>query len=858
MYVHPDSATNEALIEALYSSAREIGKHVLFDWDNDDLFSHEYSDLSAVVLDAQHERASLTTDLPENVNTIQGYSSSELTLSLKGARDSEELPMSRLLSPFDTGSPFYNRDLTGTTVRYWLRVYTEYGEVDIRQFTGVVRDLQFNRKDQTVQIICSDVMQWLNRAVTLRPWAVDLEPNSLAVAGAGRYINASWVLAEVLRQCGTPIGPLERSDAVWSVSGCGSFLPSVSGPMILGSVANFPHVLPTTEFLGDPWRFGKYGLCMNPTNTVNGERGTARSAASTEAVHLFPSTNISGAPKNIGFNAWAESTGSTTTQTWNTATGFGTGLGSSFGMDPWRSNNGVGIGIANNGQVRAEIYVYRNASSSQQVYAWEWNVKQSAGWHYYDVNFRFTNGSMDVVLTVDGTVIAPTSGGLVSQGFEYYEGGYRAGSDYWRHPANLVVYDPSQWFQFYINDATNGVYQPGQEHPPTTKDGIPWVLFGGCQADMSFIPDVWNTPAWEVLQKIATAEFAAMYVNEYGQLVFKNHELLRLQTPTVPDASYTVDNLLGMIVNPSLDQYKNEIILPYVNKKSVIDDVWQPDTGRQFVVEQNWANSNSAGGWQFSPSYRIDNVAALVYHIVPTSGYNDLQKGWDEWTHTYNSYAAACFAQSIDRDCMYPDHSDLLTTWGGYEGVAMPSNDMRFFQLWMRALDYTPNQAWSQILFGAAAITYQPNQPVPNDPGIFFSLKGKKVVEDVTGYYSVSDSAAIADRGRFSLILDENEWRQTINTATSVSTQLLSDTITPAPVIEDLQLPLDPRLQILDVIGLTPEDGISGSITAQIVGLRTNAKAGTMSLDVRITKTPSKWALGVPGASELGQTTYLN
>ena len=73
-----DPEMNEALRDAIKSSSREMYDVVYFDWDADGTYDHEYTDLSSIVVDARLERATLTSDLPEAINTIQGYSSAEL------------------------------------------------------------------------------------------------------------------------------------------------------------------------------------------------------------------------------------------------------------------------------------------------------------------------------------------------------------------------------------------------------------------------------------------------------------------------------------------------------------------------------------------------------------------------------------------------------------------------------------------------------------------------------------------------------------------------------------------------------------------------------------------------------------
>jgi len=147
-----DPEMNEALRDAIKSSSREMYDVVYFDWDADGTYDHEYTDLSSIVVDARLERATLTSDLPEAINTIQGYSSAELTLVLAGARNTGDLTAMQLFSPFYTRSPFRGTRLTGVEVTYWKEVVTALGNVRIPQFRGVIRSIQFDAVTEQVHI----------------------------------------------------------------------------------------------------------------------------------------------------------------------------------------------------------------------------------------------------------------------------------------------------------------------------------------------------------------------------------------------------------------------------------------------------------------------------------------------------------------------------------------------------------------------------------------------------------------------------------------------------------------------------------------------------------------------------------
>jgi len=834
MYVHPDAQVNAALRDALFESAREISEHITFDFNNDGQFSHTYSDLSATIVDVDLERSTLKTDLPESVNTIQGFSSAELTLRLKGARNSDELSVGQLLSPFFIGGPFFNRNLTGTDIRYWKRVQTDFGPVNIRQFTGVIRDIQFDRTAQVVNIVCSDVMRWINSAVTLPHWAIDEFKIADWSQRSARPINSAWVVGEILRQCGTPIGPLERNDAFISASGMGSLLHSVGKRYAYEIMWNDFHKLPVTPVA--PWEAGKYGPALKSVSGTGQARIQASNVISGSRTVYVPVNGTSNGPVNLGMNMWAKSNGNTTNRPHPTTNGNGAwytdGAVMNLGLqvDPGVQN--VNFNVGNNGQVFATLYMPGNNT----IATWVWAYKPS-GWHYYDLNWRFRNNSITPVLTVDGVVQTPLSSTTVSTGFVYPPNEAPVNNLNFPH-LYLVVMDPAQHFQLYSGNDT-AVYRPGQEHPPTTKDGRPWIDFGGCLAELSFIPDVWNESAWDVLQRIASAEFAGIYTNEWGQLVWKPHIALRELAMYDAVERYTVDNILGMIVNPSLDQYKNEVNVAYVDRTQAPALIFSPDGWQTFNVP----TTGTVLG--FGP-YLIDDVVDMPSVLRYGSGFRDTPSSIDFMK--YSRFSAT--------------YTNNLTLDGWEQSPGLPgetpipanvwvdlSDDQRSFTLTMRV---SPDGRTPGLWMGTRAI--EGNE---TEVDIGMEVWGKKYTDKTTGWYRAQNVSEVAEFGRYALILEEDDWRQTYATAAAIAPELLADTINPAPVITGLSIPSDPRLWIGDTINLVSGDGITGQVKAQIVGIRRGAKSAMDSLDVRIVVSPSTWILGQAGASELGTTTIL-
>lgn len=873
MYVDPDSDTNAALVTALYESAREISDHVTFDWDRDGSYDHAYSNLSKTITDATLERAKLTSDLPEGVNVIQGYSSAELSLTLQGYLESEIAPVTQLLSPFMIGSEFYNQDLTGVGVRYWKRIYldssgTDY--VDIRQFTGVINDIQFHHSSATVEINCSDVMKWQNADVTLPNWAVDatsMQAIGMVNGGTTRVINASWPLTEALRQAGTPVGPTPRSDAKIYVSGMGSFIPSIGQTWNDDSITKDTHVLPLTA--GALWVPGQYGPWMKSVPTAQKATQAAFQQLSPSTPIVVPRNATIDGPVNVGLNVWASSTGIPTTNRTHPYVSSG-GVNMTYNRGNYQM-----LGLAAGGapaivfQVddNGQAYLMIASNDFSEIYTWTWAFK-SAGNHYYDINIAFRNNSMTPTLRVDGVVQTSLTGSPVGKGYIY--GTYGFPRDELMQWYALFVSDSAQHFQVYSGGSTT-TYIPGQQLPPTTDDGLPWVIFSPCDAELSYLPDVWNVKAWDIIQGIAAAEFAGLYTNEWGQLVYRPHNRLRLDTPSTPSATYTVDNLMDLIVNPSLDQYKNRLIVGYNNSSKIPQEIMDWQHGQEFHVPDTAALT-------FSSVYKVEGVTRIARELIYLSGHNpediddppgfgnrNVMIGIYNWYKKRGSWTSAIFDNNTTKDGLNESHNTADTRyWSNIfsentQAVQMTSfaqflnGDQRQIRLMARV---QPDARVNGLYIGGGVL--DPGADVNDLANVNIHLIGMVIQSPTVDYYVTDSDSAIADRGLHSIIIEATDWRQTIFTAQTCGDLILPETLVPSPVISGIQIPSDPRLQITDVIGLIAPNGISGVINAQILGITRDAAGGTDTLEVRLTTTPSKWVLGQAGNSEVGQTTVLN
>ncbi|KAA9155554.1 hypothetical protein FPZ12_029605 [Amycolatopsis acidicola] len=873
MFTTGDPAKDAALSEALAASERELSHHVYFDWDNDGQFANQYSDLSSVLSenDINLEDAALATDQPEDINAIQGYSSSELKLVLSGQRYSDEAPMEQVLSRFNINGPFFNRDLNGVLVKYDIRVQTSLGPIDVRQFTGWVTDLQIAHSSGDVSVTCNNNVPWNSRLVTLPLWACDKYADASVVAGVGanngnpaRPINSSWIVGEVLRQAGTPIGPAEREDCILSLSGMGSLLPSIGEKYHEVTATIDRHQLTSDSIDLMSKESTKYGPALTrvsgtPTPSATQTRHPHQNWFKTDRTRgwaTVPRNGSTDAARNIGFSLWSLGNGSTTNVGLPTGYAWADSgqimvLGLNSGGMASGSTFSIMVQVLANGQVFVKVLTNTGSTLGQ----WGWK-NQTSGWHYYDVNLRFTSSSVQCVLTVDGVAQgSPTYGANATAGFTYMASAHptlntRTPDDY-SNPGFVLQYDPAQHYQIYWGDSS-AVYRTNQGVQPTGPDGKPWANFQWCLSEMSFIPDTANMTGWEILQRVVTAEFGTLRINEFAQVDYEPHYVILNNSSLQPQASYTVDNVLDLVTNPSLDQMRNSITISYEDRYQNLDDVWTNDSPYDFYTPGDGLTH------VFPTVYPLTDVVSVITFVAGISGWQDAEGSGEGSNYQQSNLSRVTGVVATDqgKDYYDPNHTPADLTDNNFMNAwVVPTADQRGLQVATYCL------VNSSACYYGAKVNIQDfgtTSATAKVPTTSFKIKGKRIGDTKTGTYTLSNSASVAESGTRQLTIEPYEWRQTKATAQAIVQALLADTVTPAPTITGLKIPNDPRLRVTDVISVQPGEYYSGPLICQIMGRSVSGSNGEDTLDARIVRSPSKWTLGVTGASELGVTTVLN
>lgn len=136
---------------------------------------------------------------------------------------------------------------------------------------------------------------------------------------------------------------------------------------------------------------------------------------------------------------------------------------------------------------------------------------------------------------------------------------------------------------------------------------------------------------------------------------------------------------------------------------------------------------------------------------------------------------------------------------------------------------------------------------------------GQNVLAPTTGVTASSVwQPSIDARGEVALQLPDNPWRQDSAAAQQLTDDDVADLYRPRPIITDLTIVADPRLQIPDRITVLDPDGTMMADDVVLSGITTTDSATdwTQALTARAIGNPGDWVMGVPGRAELGSTTY--
>lgn len=821
---------NFDLQAAIDGSDRRWRLEVLFDWNRNGLFSHTYSDLSAMLVGATRQGV-ITSDLPSKVNTISGAASSDVRLTLQGNRAATELDAFALFGEYRNDSPLYGIQIEGVKVRYTRVEITRAGPIRTRQFTGRVRSLSLSQNNAQVNLICQDNMEVVAAPVTLPLWAVGYNTpivESPGIApGTDRGVDATWVVEEVCRQIGYHTGPLPRPGCISYLTCNGSFLPSMGYGTLVNAVNVTKYSQFITQEIPDPWEQGLYGLAPRRIPSVD----LSPAPPKTRNVANWNSQNYVYVPQdgsqhpniNLLFSGWVKFDGPAA------KTGV---LQNCYYLDDALNIDGIAIGDLNWGSAQAYCYengfiglYVRESSSLPSPRFWfaEWGDATLTGWHYVSGLFKFRPTDVTFELWVDGVQKAPTSNdALTGVGFRHGP----VPRITMNNPIKMQTTIPAQHLQWSVGDATLAAYVANEQLPVGTDDGLPKAVVSRSSLELDWIPDINGDMGWAVLNELANAEFGTTFFNEFGQLYWMSHAALRTATAAqIANAPVmTTDHMSQFTFSPSLDQHRNSVSVGWSRRFIEQAIVWKASTAREHFA--------SLADEVHNEEVALQEVVAVYWSMTPFATFDPLP----------DAEIRIDISQAASTQFLNP----ALDAPPGWDAFVIPRPDQR-----------TMGKRWQ--IAGAGVDLYVGAFKDANQAAWF--VAGRRYTQaDTFRKLVINDTALAADGGILRTIsINDSPWIQTEAMAERVANALLDDVVNPVPAIENVQIKADQRLQYTDVVAFTNSRVSSGRFWVQVLGRAwSDSTAGVRDdLTVRVIRRPNHWILGHSTLSVLGSTTDI-
>lgn len=293
---------------------------------------------------------------------------------------------------------------------------------------------------------------------------------------------------------------------------------------------------------------------------------------------------------------------------------------------------------------------------------------------------------------------------------------------------------------------------------------------------MTGLPDLVNADSWSVIKEAVAAEYGVVGFTESGRFQFRNRDTTKTSTsgPPVRTLSAAV-SLADLRVSMSLDSVRNRVTArtaPRLDSTGVVT-VWSPAT----LEEQDARSGTVFRLIQMPRRSRLFNGS--LSRLTP--------EAWRQGTFSTHAF--------VPTNASTGAYVDNVTV------AVQQLDDESQFELTIG----NPNAFPIRFAVG--------DQPALN--------VGGWLIGEGRGQDSLWGNDSSAQRyGRRVLSLPDNPFRQQPDAIGAVATSLLADLVEPVPVLAEVPVIGDPRLQLADVVDLADPDGLGGPIRASVIGIR--------------------------------------
>lgn len=467
----------------------------------------------------------------------------------------------------------------------------------------------------------------------------------------------------------------------------------------------------------------------------------------------------------------------------------------------------IRLGLYSDGRIG--VYLYNNNTWWVGFQATD-PLPTDSSWHYVAADVQFRPGRLPRIrLNVDGVVE-----------FREFSDAYPAlSAEHDEYLNTIDLYRPFQCIQAWCgSDADRQQWPHDGWSQPMPEPFEPTAVLTKGLNTLGHLPDIINGPSWDVLKEIVGAEYGSLYCDEYGRPTFLN----RVESKR---ARETVDRTLG------------ENVLLDVGITDQSDDTYNVITATMKVgylinAERLAWSAPNPDRLVFPPgdsTMLIDDLTGVMWlnESVPYS----TDPAWDTSWPMRGFYPI---------DASTGDYASNVSVRG--EVLSQRSFHVHV----------TNGNTFDVALTDVVAS--ENRQPQPR-----LRLSGYPIRFEDQHRFEVRDEASTLLYQPRPFEIESSDWRQTESAMTTLANELLTELATPVPVVGEVPVVGDPRLQMQDSLLLQNPHGHGTRIPAMVSGVRRRFTDGKLSdrLILRLSEPSRIWVLGSSRYSILGQSTIL-
>lgn len=811
-----------AMDEAAASEDRTPVFVLRVDWNRNGNYDHRWSNMTRIV-----EEFSLTeelaTDLPAQVAYVEGTSSRKLQFTLGGQMTAdayinpdgtyvEEIDTVYAFSPYGPSGP---GTLVGAGMELRTGFQTSQGEATMVQFTGRLSGYSPSASSRDVVIDALDPVSQLRRPITIYAYGVDgLLLNRYGNAAYPFAINCQWYIDTILRLNGYYASPPWGGH--FGEGGCA--LSATMHGSYQAEIGSVTYVITNYYTIHGPYWISPFEYGVTSSWTDPGAHPFQM---------MYPKFGYditikwlcrSAGPMRAGVDGWGMSG-------WVQLPAAGTNVtGDMWSFQP--VDRGSPQMVMQLKIINGVPYVFMLWPSGQQaLYTIAgFSLSNQPQWMFIGCHFNSEPGGVRISMNFGGAygqILVPIP---VPSNLSYEPAALAFG--------RTVV--PFTNFSIWYQPGTPGPLDwVGQTWTPTAQvdPAVNWV--GGA-------PDIINRESYDLLKEIVAADFGTFYFDEFGKPNFRSR-IVNWGWNRAPETLTSERALSDLVVAVDDSAVRNSIDYEF--------SLWAAQ-GWEVIWESedlNYLNLNDGqrGTWYIPLPENCPIIQETNSDVVQWIS----SENWDNVDN--NPYYAdkVVFAASALSD----------TTVDAYTGIqnnVLHPRSGGFFAFTIRRYDPRTAilQIYNNIGFGVRFATADKvgtnsstgmadnTQITVGKPA--FRITGRKVVETPAGSSSVRDWASIARYGLLSYDLGgKNQWRQTQGSGDLLSASVMQWTSRPKPILQQVEVPHNPRRRLYDKIILTETDSLGARIWCTLAArtVTYNADGARDQLTLRPDSAPPGW-----------------